>query len=319
MHFPVTSGWVIRQVTPRLIMAALLVGVTAAGSSLVRAQQQPTFRSGTQFVPLFTTVLDAQGRLVPDLDRDQFTILDNGKPQNVTVFENDTQPFTAVVTLDFSASMTANIDRLKQATEQFLIRMLPADKAQVGAFSDKIQFSGTFTSDRDDLIGALRDLQFGNPTRLYDAIYESIDLLADHDGRKVVVAFTDGDDTASHRGFGGTLDYAREKDVMIYSIGLESEIMLAPGRMQRTRPDRGLKKLSEETGGGYFELKKTDDLGPTFTRVVQELHSLYTIGFNPAALDGKEHKLEVRMKQPGMIARARRSYVATAERLSGGK
>ena len=70
--------------------------------------------------------------------------------------------------------------------------------------------------------------------------------------------------------------------------------------MQRTRPDRGLKKMSEETGGGYFELKKTDDLGPTFTRVVQELHSLYTIGFNPTALDGKEHKLEVRMKQPGM-------------------
>ena len=320
MQFPVTSGWVIRLVTPRLIVAALLVGVAATGSSLVRAQQQtPTFRSGTQFVPLFTTVLDPQGRLVPDLDRDQFTILDNGKPQNVTVFENDTQPFTAVVTLDFSASMTANIDRLKQATEQFLIRMLPADKAQVGAFSDKIQFSGTFTSDRDDLIGALRDLQFGNPTRLYDAIYESIDLLADHDGRKVVVAFTDGDDTASHRGFGSTLDYAREKDVMIYSIGLESEIMLAPGRVQRTRPDRGLRKLSEETGGGYFELKKSDDLGPTFTRVVQELHSLYTIGFNPTALDGKEHKLEVRMKQSGMTARARRSYIASAERLSGDK
>ena len=320
MQFPVTSGWVIRLVTPRLIVAALLVGVAATGSSLVRAQQQtPTFRSGTQFVPLFTTVLDPQGRLVPDLDRDQFTILDNGKPQNVTVFENDTQPFTAVVTLDFSASMTANIDRLKQATEQFLIRMLPADKAQVGAFSDKIQFSGTFTSDRDDLIGALRDLQFGNPTRLYDAVYESIDLLADRDGRKVVVVFTDGDDTASHRGFGGTLDYAREKDVMIYSIGLESEIMLAPGRMQRTRPDRGLKKLSEETGGGYFELKKTDELGPTFTRVVQELHSLYTIGFNPTALDGKEHKLDVKMKQPGMTARARRSYLATAERLSGSK
>jgi VWFA-related protein len=318
MAFLVTSGWVIRQVTPRLIMAALLVGVAATGSSLVRAQQ-PTFRSGTQFVPLFTTVLDTQGRLVPDLDRDQFTILDNGKPQNVTVFENDTQPFTAVVTLDFSASMTANIDRLKQATEQFLIRMLPTDKAQVGAFSDKIQFSGTFTSDRDDLIGALRDLQFGNPTRLYDAIYESIDLLADHDGRKVVVAFTDGDDTASHRGFGGTLDYAREKDVMIYSIGLESEFMIAPGRVQRTRPDRGLKKLSEETGGGYFELKKTDDLGPTFTRVIQELHSLYTIGFNPTALDGKEHKLDVKMKQPGMTARARRSYVASAERLSGSK
>jgi VWFA-related protein len=215
--------------------------------------------------------------------------------------------------------MTANLDRLKQATEQFLIRMLPADKSQVGAFSDKIQFSGTFTSDRDDLIGALRDLQFGNPTRLYDAIYQSIDLLGDIDGRKVVVAFTDGDDTASRRGLGDTLDFAREKEVMIYSVGLESEFQVAPGRFQRTRPDRGLKRLSEETGGGYFELKKTDELGPTFTRVVQELHSLYTIGFNPQALDGKEHKLEVRMKQPGMTARARKSYVATAERLSGAK
>jgi Ca-activated chloride channel family protein len=293
------------------------VGAVTAGSSLVGAQQQPQFRSGTQFVPLFTTVTDAQGRLVPDLDQDQFTILDNNKPQNITVFENQTQPFTAVVMLDFSASMTANLDRLKQATEQFLIRMLPADKAQVGAFSDKIQFSGKFTSDRDDLIGALRDLQFGNPTRLYDAAYESIDMLGDLDGRKVVVLFTDGDDTASRRGFGDTLDYAREKEVMIYSIGLESEMQIAPGRFQRTRPDRGLKKLSEETGGGYFELKKTDELGPTFTRVVQELHSLYTLGFNPATLDGKVHRLDVKMKQPGMLARARKSYIATSERLSG--
>src|SRR5262245_13441618 len=267
MAFLVTPGWVNRRLSARLAMAALLAGAVTAAGSLVGAQQQPQFRSGTQFVPLFTTVTDAQGRLVPDLDQDQFTILDNNKPQAITVFENQTQPFTAVVMLDFSASMTANLDRLKQATEQFLIRMLPADKAQVGAFSDKIQFSGTFTSDRDDLIGALRDLQFGNPTRLYDAIYESIDLMGDAEGRKVVVAFTDGDDTASRRGLGDALDYAREKEVMVYSIGLESEFLIAPGRYQRTRPDRGLKKLSEETGGGYFELKKTDDLGPTFTRV----------------------------------------------------
>ena len=68
--------------------------------------------------------------------------------------------------------------------------------------------------------------------------------------------------------------------------------------------------------GGYFELKKTDELAPTFTRVAQELHSLYTIGFSPAALDGKEHKLELRMKTAGQVARARKSYVASANRLS---
>ena len=296
----------------RLMVTSLLVILAAAAGMA----QQATFRSSTRIVPILTTVTDAQGRLVPNLERDQFTILDNGKPQEISFFLNEVQPFTAVVMLDFSASMTANLDRLKSATEQFLIRMLPEDKAQVGAFSDKIQFSGTFTSDRDDLIGALGDLQFGNPTRLYDAIDQSIAELESAKGRKVVVAFTDGDDTASRRGMGDALERARDKEIMIYAVGLESEFFVAPGRVQRTRPDRGLRKLADETGGGYFELKKTDDLGPTFTRVVQELHALYTIGFTPTVMDNKEHKLEVRVKQPGMTARARKTYIASDDRLS---
>jgi Ca-activated chloride channel family protein len=261
---------------------------------------------------------DAGGRLVPGLDKDQFTILDNGKPQEITVFEDTTQPFTAVVMLDFSGSMTANLDLLKAATEQFLLRMLPDDKAQVGAFSDKIQFSGTFTSDRDDLIGALGDLQYGNPTRLFDAIDQSIEMLDTAQGRKIVVIFTDGDDTSSKISFGKVLDHARDKEIMVYSIGLQSEFFNGQ-RVQRSRPDRGIRKLAEETGGGYFELKKTDDLAPTFTRVAQELHSLYSLGFTPALLDNKEHKLEVRMQQQGMTARARKSYVASNDRLAGGK
>jgi Ca-activated chloride channel family protein len=219
------------------------------------------------------------------------------------------------VMMDYSASMTANLELLEQAAEQFLLRLLPDDKGQVGAFSDKIQFSGEFTSDRDDLVGALDDLQFGNPTRLYDAIDASIDMLDDAKGRKIVLAFTDGDDTASRLGLGDVLDKARDKETMIYAIGLESTFLVG-GRTQRTRPDRGLRRLAEETGGGYFELKKTDELAPTFTRVAQELHSLYTLGFTPSVLDGKEHKLEVRVKQPGANARARKSYIASPERLS---
>ena len=256
-----------------------------------------------------------QGRLVPMLEREEFTILDNGKPQDITFFQNDVQPFTVVVMLDYSASMTANLDRLAAAAEQFLLRMLPQDKGQVGAFSDKIQFSGTFTNDRDDLIFALKDLQFGNPTRLYDAINESMAMLRGVEGRKVVLAFTDGDDTASRVGMGDVLDRARDEEAMIYAIGLESEYFNGQ-RMVRTRPDRGLRRLAEETGGGYFELKKTDELDPTFTRVAQELHSQYTLGFTPTTLDGKEHKLVVRMKQPGMNARARRTYIASPERLT---
>jgi len=296
---------------------ALLTALILASGSIFG--QQATFKAGTSIVPVLTTVTDNQGRLVPNLEQEEFTVLDNGKPQPITLFQNETQPFTVVVMLDFSFSMTTHLDLLKQATEQFILRMLPADKGQVGAFSDKIQFSGEFTNDRDDLVAALKDLQFGNPTRLYDAIDASIDMLKSVEGRKIVLVFTDGDDTASRRGMGDVLDKARATETMIYAIGLESEFPIAPGRMQRTRPDRGLRKLADETGGGYFELKKTTELAPTFTRVAQELHSLYTIGFQPTALDNKEHRLDVKMKQPGQNGRARKSYIASAERLSGSK
>jgi len=291
----------------RAILASAFV-VLAVATTL---GQEPTFKAGTQVVYVPTTVTDAEGRLVPDLQKEDFIILDNGKQQDITIFQDEVQPFTAVVMLDFSASMTGNLQLLKNASEQFLLRMLPQDEGQVGAFSDKIQFSGTFTSDRDDLIGALGDLQYGNPTRLYDALDESIDLLGKVQGRKVVVVFTDGDDTASRVSFGHVLDRAREAEVMVYAIGLESEFFAGPGRMQRTRPDRGLKKLADETGGGYFELKKTADLAPTFTRVAQELHSLYTLGFQPMVTDGKEQKLKVRLKKPGMTPRARKTYIAS--------
>ena len=131
----------------------------------------------------------------------------------------------------------------------------------------------------------------------------------------MVLVFTDGDDTASRRSMGDVLERARQEEIMVYAIGLQSEFFNGQ-RVVRSRPDRSLRRLAEETGGGYFELQKTDELAPTFTRVAQELHSQYTLGFSPAALDGREHKLEVRMKQTGMAARARRSYIASAERLT---
>ena len=213
--------------------------------------------------------------------------------------------------LDTSGSMTGTIDLLQAAAEQFLIRLLPDDRGMVGAFNDKIQFPiDDFTGSRDDLIGALRDVDFGNPTRLYDAIEASLDQLKRVSGRRVVLVFTDGDDTASRIGMGKVLDQARTEEAMIYAIGLESVYFNGRQRV-RSRPDRGLRKLAEETGGGYFELKRTDELGPTFTQVALELHSQYVLGFPPAT-DGKLHKLEVRVNKSGMNARARRTYLAPA-------
>jgi Ca-activated chloride channel family protein len=268
----------------------------------------------TQTVPLYVTVVDSAKRIVPDLEREDFEVYDNGKLQTLTNFDNRVTPISVVVMLDTSGSMTLALDFVKQAAEEFLIRMLPEDRGKVGAFNDKIEVkpeSGLpFSGNRDQLIRALNDLDFGYPTRLFDAVDYSINELKGVDGRKVVLVFTDGDDTASRIGSGDVTERARLEEVMIYSVGLENEFMNGSQRV-RTSPDRGLRRLSDETGGGFFLLKKKDELGPTFTRIAQELHSQYVMGFTPENLDNKVHKLEVRVKRAGMTARARRSYVAS--------
>ncbi|PYR23924.1 MAG: hypothetical protein DMF98_17175 [Acidobacteria bacterium] len=160
--------------------------------------------------------------------------------------------------------------------------------------------------------GTMRDWSFSDTAEWVVGLLLAVVIVA------TILVFTDGDDTASKTGLGTVIDRARTEEVMIYAIGLESHYMGPNGRMIRTRPDRGLRKFSDETGGGYFELEKSADLAPTFTKVAQELHSQYVLGFTPAQLDGRMHKLAVKMKQTGLTARARRSYLAAADKTTAG-
>ena len=290
----------------RCAVFVLLAAVLATAAVL--AQQQPPFRATVQTVAVYATVLDEAGRLVPNLEREHFEILDNGVPQPLTIFRSDVQPIKVVVMLDTSGSMTLHLQLLKQAAEQFVLRLLPDDRARIGSFSDKIILSDTFTGNRDDLIRVLHnDIQYGNPTHLWDAIDYSMTALSREDGRRVVLVFTDGADAYSKKAsFNEVVTRAQNEEFMIYAIGLQG---MVPGQ-GFTRPDKGLRKLADETGGGYFELKGTAELGSTFTRVADELHRQYVLGFSPTSLDGKVHRIDVRIKVPGMTSRARKSYLA---------
>ena len=273
-------------------------------------QQQPppaTFRSTSETVPVYATVVDRDGRLVSDLGKDDFEIFDNDKPVEITLFKSDVQPMAVVVMLDTSGSMTMNLELLKQAAESFVIRLMPGDHARVGNFDDRIWLSDTFTSDRDELIRTLHnDIRYGNGTRLWDAVDTSMTALSHEKDRRVVLVFTDGDDTTSKKKLDNVLERAQNEEYMVYAIGLRSHMLGMPD----TRPDKGLKKLASETGGGYFELTQAADLNSTFTKVADELHRQYVLGFSPKVLDGKLHKLDVRVKQLGMTARARKTYLA---------
>lgn len=286
----------------------LVVTLVLTLALAVTAAQDAVFRSASQIVPIYATVTDSAGRLVPDLEESHFEVYDNLVKQPLSIFKADVQPITVVVMLDTSGSMTGNLDLLKDAAERFVLRLLPEDRARIGSFSDKIRISPQFTSDRDSLIRILHnDIQFGNPTHLWDAIDTSMSALADETGRRVVLVFTDGQDDKSQ-----SVDYdqvfarARNQGFMIYAIGLHNRL-----GTRTFSPDRNLRQLAEETGGGYFELRRTADLNSTFTRVADELHRQYVLGFAIDKLDGQIHKLDVRVKVPGMTVRARKTYVAS--------
>ena len=326
------------------------------GAALMAQPPQPTFSVGNRTVAVYATVTDANGRLVPDLVRDQFQINDNGTRQDLTLFANEIQPITVVMLLDRSTSMRANFELVEKAAEEFVAVMLPADKARIGSFSDRIQVDPRdFTADHDELIKILRtELQSEGPTPLWNAVNVGITALLHQQGRRVVLVFTDGGD-APMNPYGNSslkdvMKRAEEENVMVYAIGLAGSMPSFGGgsrggfgrpgggyggrhgggggggrgawgggrggfgggrRVQSDKPDEGLPKIAAATGGGYFELTSTDDLSKTFTRVADELHHQYALGFTPTRLDGKMHTLDVRIDQPGLAARARRSYLAT--------
>jgi Ca-activated chloride channel family protein len=305
--------------------------------SSLRFAQAPQFRSGAYTVAVYTTVSDANGRLVPDLGRDQFEVFDNGKRQTITMFANDVQPITVVMMLDRSGSMFRNFALVQRAAEAFVDRMIRGDRARVGSFAARIQLDPRdFTGDKGQLMQILRtELQEAGPTPLWNAVNVGVTALLHQEGRRVILVFTDGIDrpmngSGNNASLRDVMRRAEQEDVMVYAIGLATEQVGGgrgsgrpgsfggrgggfggfPARPEIQKPDPGLPKIAGETGGGYFELTGTNDLVGTFARVADELHHQYLIGFEPTKLDGKTHKLAVRLRTPGYTARARKSYVA---------
>jgi len=306
-----------------------LAAATLATAVVLVQQQQPQFRAGVESVAVYATVFDHANQVVRDLTRDDFKIFDNGRLQELTVFQNTFQPISAVLMVDTSASMALTLDLARDAAEQFLVRLSPGDKVRVGSFSDTVQLSDTFTDDRDWLLRWLRnDLHIGNPTRLWDGLNITLTALADLGGRRVVVLLTDGEDTRSAIQPRTVVERAKAEGVMVYAVqirsrsrpGMEFDIA-GPGRPGLSTvpttvipPSQTLRELAEHTGGAYFMLGPRDDVNATFTEVAFELHYQYVLGFTPQRLDGKLHTIEVRPSDPQWTVRARRFYVATKAR-----
>src|SRR5688572_26719123 len=175
-------------------VAALFAVLTAALPA--QQQQPPIFKSGARTVAVYATVTDSSGRLVTDLNKEDFEVRDSGKVQPIAVFSKEVQPITLVMMLDRSGSMRGNFQLVDQSAEAFVRQLQPADKAKIGSFAEKVQLDPEeFTSDQQALIKILRTrLQQKGPTPLWNALDLSVDNLKGQSGRRVILLFTDGAD-----------------------------------------------------------------------------------------------------------------------------
>jgi VWFA-related protein len=213
-----------------IILAIVLV----CGASVLGAGQEPQYRTGTNTVPIYATVLDRNGRLVTDLTRDDFEIFDNGRRQQISNFASGVQPITVVIMLDRSGSVEDRFSLIENAAAEFVRKLTDRDKARIGSFSVRVQIDPeTFTSDKDVLFGVLRErLQPMGPTPLWNATATAMTALADQPGRRVVLVLTDGHDAPlsdqPKTSFEEVRRRAETEEIMVYGIGLVSECSPEP-------------------------------------------------------------------------------------------
>jgi len=292
--------------------AVLSVLATSLGLSL----QQPAFRAKTETVSVYATVRGADGHLVPALERQEFQVLDDGRPADVTVFSNKPQPFSVAVMLDMSGGGAYRVVRLRDAVGSFVMALHPEDRAVVGSFSGREVATGPPrpTSDKSVLLRVLREELWPilDSTPLWQGLDAGMTGLEGETSRRVVLVLTrgrhwtpaDGRLTPGWRHtLGQVLERAVAEDVMIYAVGLEGS---------QLRGDISI--LIDATGGGRFEVPDEADLAATFERVADELRHQYLLGFTPRVLDGKTHRIEVKVSRLDAIARARKQYLAPNRR-----
>lgn len=263
---------------------------------------------------LNVVVTDKTGRYVPGLEAAQFEVLEDGVPQEVSFFSAEVTPLTVLLLLDASTSMRPSVAGVKEAAANFVRKLWDGDKAIVGDFNEKVRFSTHFTDDVDRLIATIESLYPSGWTALYDSILISTDKLSQVDGRKALLVFTDGDDSRG-QGFGSeaTDDDAVEggklSEVTIYSIGFRGARRGGGGGVNKGF----LRRLAQETGGEAFFPGDMGELNQSFTRIQEELHSLYRLAYVPKnnRRAGGWRKLEVRLKErEDLVARTRTGYYA---------
>lgn len=261
------------------------------------------------FVELFTTVVDNKGKAVDGLTAKDFTVLENGQPQQVRRFElvRD-RPIYAGILLDTSSSMGENHNErldeaVKSALRFFETVIEPKDRAAVFTFNDTPTLAVRFTNQMNVLTNGLNGLEAEGNTALYDSLIQALHYFGGIKSKKAIILLSDGQDSASRYSFAEALEYARRSGVAIYTVGIDM-----PQKEVDVRAK--LQKLADETGGRSFFIAAASELERVFSIVEEELRSQYLLAYQSPNQnrDDKFRPVEVKLSRPGLEAKTIRGY-----------
>jgi VWFA-related protein len=306
----------------------LLAGVLTAFPA---ASQEPTIKVDVDIVNVLCTVRTKSGGLVGNLEKNDFTLLENGQKQDIKYFTRETDlPLTIGLLVDTSLSQERLVDTERQAAYQFFSSVLgPKDLAFLISFGEDAELLQDYTSSRRLLQKALNGLRASGPvgglqpgpvptanqprgTILFDTVYlATADQLKGQVGRKVVVIITDGVDQGSRYKIDQAIKAAQLADTIIYGIYYVDRYAYG-GWM--TPGDHDLRRMAEETGGRVLRVDRKHTLQDIFKEIQDEMRSQYAIGYTPAigTKDGSFRKIDIKLADNSLRAQARKGYYAIA-------
>jgi VWFA-related protein len=294
----------------------LVCGISARSQSRPNDQEpQTTIRAEVALVNVIFTAVDRNDHFVTGLKASDFMVFEEKQPQKIDYFselgKSSDLPLTIALLIDTSGSVKNQLSFEKETAAEFFRDVLRRNKdlALIIQFDADVNLVQDFTEDPKRLIGALDSLEAGNSTALYDAIFLAADeKLKGETGRKIIVVITDGEDTSSRLRKEAAIEAAQKNDVLIYGIGVRSEMGTNFGV---------LKKFSEETGGIFFSPRaRFSEIQAAFRAIGADLQGQYSLAYSSTnkKKDGSFRSIEIRSKVNGLRLRARKGYYASRER-----
>lgn len=285
--------------------ALLLLGFAVAGA-------QPSFKVDVRLVRLLVTVKNPAGELVGSLDKSEFTIYDNGVPQEISVFERYTiQPLSVSILIDISGSTAKELRYEVASIGKFLHALFEGgnerDMAALYSFNYDINLLSSFTRRQQRLEDSLKLIKPEGGTSLYDAIYEVSRDLQGRNGRHVMVIVSDGGNTTSSRKYKDALDAVQRADAILFPIVV---VPITNDAGRNLGGEHALQTLSSSTGGRYF-YPNVEQLDQAFADILRDLRAQYMIGYYPRDLPKdtpRFHTVRVELKRKDLRAQTRTGY-----------